>query len=72
MRSRVRFSRPSRLGGLSLAQHHENLELGCGYRGFRWISDYESHYHWCLQVAKDAAQLEADVRNRTLSRCRGE
>ncbi|MFP4004718.1 MAG: hypothetical protein ACLFV8_13145 [Alphaproteobacteria bacterium] len=47
-----------------------NAELDCGFAGPAWHFNRDRHYRWCLDVPRDEAEDEADMRRERLQRCR--
>ena len=53
----------------AVSQNDENLRKGCGYRGARWHSNYESHLRWCRSVSQNEADAAIDARTNALVEC---
>lgn len=54
----------------AVAQHQENVRLGCGFIGPRWSNDKEGHYQWCLGTKGSFAASENTARQNDLQSCR--
>jgi hypothetical protein len=50
-------------------QQRRNLDLGCGYGGPVWSSEFRAHYQWCQQVDQSLADAGALFREAELQRC---
>ena len=50
--------------------NEQNQQLGCGFAGPEWQSNYANHYGWCLNI-RDPASLanETNKRNAALAIC---
>ena len=52
----------------AVAHNKENLELGCGYKGNAWNSEYEFHYKWCMSGGgRPVTLLGSQSRSRELA-----
>jgi len=52
-------------------QNRRNLNIGCGFRGARWQSNWDNHYRWCRGVARHTQRSETRARRRGLQNCLG-
>jgi hypothetical protein len=41
---------------MSLSHSTENSLRGCGFTGGRWGPDYNTHYQWCMNTTREAAE----------------
>jgi hypothetical protein len=53
-----------------VAQNNENIQRHCGFSGSRWVSDFNTHFNWCVTVAPGIADGETRARENDLARCR--
>lgn len=53
----------------TVAQHADNLKLGCGYAGLRWHDNKLGHFVFCKAVDKNTIDAEIQVRAALLQQC---
>lgn len=53
----------------TVAQHADNLKLGCGYSGLRWHDNKLGHFVFCKAVDKNTIDAEIQVRAAMLEQC---
>ncbi len=53
----------------AVAQNQQNLERRCGYSGPRWLSNFNTHYNWCVRTPTNTANSEQRQRVTDLNRC---
>lgn len=41
----------------AVAQHQQNIALGCGFTGAAWSNDHAGHRNWCFAPATKMANL---------------
>lgn len=49
----------------------QNMSHGCGFTGLRWVTDYRTHYNWCLGAPMAAAVQERALRAQGVVACHG-
>jgi hypothetical protein len=57
--------------GVAVADNEQNKNLGCGFSGAAWSSDFNAHFSWCQQPATKMANLTAEdkARKAALAQC---
>lgn len=53
----------------AVSQNEENIRKGCGYRGAKWHSNYESHLRWCRGASQNEADAAIKARSNALFDC---
>lgn len=53
----------------TVAQHADNLRLGCGYSGLRWHDNKLGHFVFCKAADKNTIDAEIQVRAAMLQQC---
>jgi hypothetical protein len=53
----------------AVAQHRQNLSMGCGYGGPAWQENYNNHYNWCRGETRRITDRETQGRTQALRDC---
>ena len=54
----------------AIAAVQQEQQLGCGYNGGRWSTDYQAHYNACMGFDQGTIDNETNGRNQDLAACK--
>ncbi|NOX81786.1 MAG: hypothetical protein GXP06_02120, partial [Alphaproteobacteria bacterium] len=53
----------------AVAQNQQNQDMGCGFEGGAWLSDFDAHFNWCRTTNMAGLTTEDNARAAALKSC---